>query len=98
MATAHSVPRAGDFRAPRWLSSPHLQTLGASLPLWAAPRSFHGARARIPLPGGGSLHARTHFHPGPEGRLAAVLVHGLGGTSESRYVVRAALGLYRAGL
>jgi hypothetical protein len=76
-----------------------VQTLGASLPLWAPPRSFRiePEHARIPLPGGGSLHARVSWQTVAEPRVAIVLLHGLGGTSQSRYVVRAAVAFYRAG-
>jgi len=87
------------FTAPPWLRNPHVQTLSASLPLWAPPRSFpfEPEHARIPLPGGGSLHATACWQRAAEPRAAVVLVHGLGGTSQSRYVVRAAVALYRAG-
>jgi predicted alpha/beta-fold hydrolase len=46
---------------------------------------------------GGSLHARVYWQNGAAPRPAIVLVHGLGGTSQSRYVVRAAVALHRAG-
>jgi predicted alpha/beta-fold hydrolase len=88
------------FVAPLWLRSTHLQTLGAAIPLWAPPRSFRPGeveRLRFPLPLGGALHASVWWQrrerPGP----AAILVHGVGGSSESRYVVRAAVSLHRAG-
>jgi predicted alpha/beta-fold hydrolase len=88
------------FVAPLWLRSTHLQTLGAAIPLWAPPRSFRPAEVeplRFPLPPGGALHAcawwQRRERPGP----AAIVVHGVGGSSESRYVVRAAVSLYRAG-
>jgi predicted alpha/beta-fold hydrolase len=88
------------FVAPLWLRSTHLQTLGAAIPLWAPPRAFRPVeveRLRFPLPLGGALHAcawwQRRERPGP----AAILVHGVGGSSESRYVVRAAVSLHRAG-
>jgi uncharacterized protein len=91
----------GSFIAPRWLRSAHLQTLAVAVPLWAPPRSFPVVpeHARIALPGGGSLHARAFWQDGTSGgsRMAALLVHGLGGTSQSLYVVRAAVALHRAG-
>jgi predicted alpha/beta-fold hydrolase len=101
------------FIAPRWLASSHLQTLAAALPLWAPPRSFQPAAIetlRIPLPAGGALHASAWWQssasearPTQEGRTGgggvptAVIVHGVGGSSNSRYVVRAAVSLHRAG-
>jgi predicted alpha/beta-fold hydrolase len=87
------------FDAPRWLGNGHLQTLAASLPLWAPPRSFpdEPEHARIPLPDGGALHARAYWQRGGGQRTAVLLVHGLGGTSQSRYVVRAAVAFHRAG-
>jgi predicted alpha/beta-fold hydrolase len=85
------------FAAPRWLRSAHVQTLGVTFPFWAPPRSFRQGpeHARIPLPGGGSLHARVFWQDEP--RPAILLVHGLGGTSQSLYIVRAAVALFRAG-
>ena len=88
------------FAVPRWLASAHLQTLGASLPFFAPPRSFRPAgdeTLRIPLPRGGALHAHAWWHDGPGPRPAVVVVHGVGGSSESRYVIRAAVALHRAG-
>jgi len=87
------------FRAPVWLRNAHLQTLAVAAPLFAPPRSFPLApeHARIPLPRGGSLHARVYWQEVAVPRTAVVLVHGLGGTSQSLYVVRAAVALHRAG-
>jgi predicted alpha/beta-fold hydrolase len=89
-----------EFVAPRWLRSPHLQTLGAAVPLFAPPRSHAQAGhedLRISLDGDlrHKLHARAWY---ARGRApAVVVVHGIGGSSESRYVVRAAVALHRAG-
>jgi predicted alpha/beta-fold hydrolase len=88
------------FVAPSWLASTHMQTLGAALPLWAPPRSFRPAHVetlRIPLPTGGALHAEAWWQDDKRRSVAAILVHGVGGSSDSRYVVRAAVSLYRAG-
>jgi predicted alpha/beta-fold hydrolase len=88
------------FRTPAWLANTHLQTLAATLPLWAPPRSFKPSRVevlRIPLPAGGALHAHGWWQPDTQRRGAVVIVHGVGGSSESRYVVRAAVSLHRAG-
>jgi uncharacterized protein len=86
------------FAVSRWLASAHLQSLGAALPLWAPPRSLRVARReplRIPLPSGGALRGHAWWQPGRA--PAVVIVHGVGGSSASRYVVRAAASLYRAG-
>jgi predicted alpha/beta-fold hydrolase len=90
---------ASTFVAPRWLRSAHLQTLAVAVPLWAPPRSFPlvPEHAKIPLPGGGALHGRVYRQSSAEPRKAVLLVHGLGGTSQSLYVVRAAVALHRAG-
>jgi predicted alpha/beta-fold hydrolase len=93
------------FTAPLWLASTHLQSLGATLPLWAPPRSFRPALPeilRIGLPTGGALHAHAWWQlprdrDGSGRRPAAIIVHGVGGSSGSRYVVRAAVSLHRAG-
>jgi predicted alpha/beta-fold hydrolase len=92
---------ANAFSAPRWLRSPHIQTLGAAAPLFAPPRSHAGAREealRIPLGDGAHrLHARAWWARTDGPRPAVVVVHGIGGSSESRYVVRAAVALHREG-
>jgi predicted alpha/beta-fold hydrolase len=88
------------FSSPRWLRSAHLQTLGAALPLWAPPRSFRPGRQealRITLPREGALHAVAWWQEGSKPRPAAILVHGVGGSSASRYVVRAAVAFAEAG-
>lgn len=85
------------FVLPRWLKNPHLQTLGAAVPLFAPPRS-HAVAAedlRIPLPEGGRLHARAWWCDGK--KPVVIILHGIGGSSESSYVVRAAVAIHRAG-
>jgi len=98
----HSRDHA-DFTVPRLLRNPHLQTLGAALPLYSPPRTLGDVEAeamRLPIPGG-ALHAHAWWHARQgeqqRERLAVVLMHGLGGSSESKYLVRAAVALYRAG-
>lgn len=96
---------AHDFRLPRWLRSPHLQTLGAAVPMFSPPASHAGMATeelRLPLaaPGEHRLHARAWWVR--EGgavvrRPVVIVVHGIGGSSESRYVIRAAVALHRAG-
>ena len=88
------------FTAPPWLANKHVQSLGAAIPLWAPPRSFRAAHAeflRMPLPSGGALHAHAWWQGGTARRPAAILVHGVAGSSASRYVVRAAVSMHRAG-
>jgi hypothetical protein len=93
--------QADRFRTPAWLSNRHVQTLGAALPLHA-PRSFvpDGAtseRLEIPIGDAGALAADAWWLEGSPRAPTAIVVHGVGGFSESRYVVRAARALHRAG-
>lgn len=83
---------------PRWLRSPHLQTVIGAAPLYAPPRSHERLAThelRIPLGDGHRLHARAWWQDevGP----AVVLVHGIGGSGDSRCVLRGAVALHRAG-
>ena len=104
---------ATDFPVPRWLRSPHLQTFGAAAPLFSPPSSHVAQRMeelRLPMAPAARaephhrLHARAWWArvEGQEReadvkRPIVVVVHGIGGSSESRYVVRAAVALHRAG-
>lgn len=92
-----------EFRAPRWLRSGHLQTLSAALPFFARPKDLAEERLWFELPGnggpgddGGALHARAFWHEGKT-RPVVLLLHGVGGTSDSRSVVRGGRALYAAG-
>jgi predicted alpha/beta-fold hydrolase len=87
-----------EFVVPRWLRSPHLQTLGAAAPLFSPPRSHATAEEelRIPLDERHKLHGRVWW-ASAERAPAVIVVHGIGGSSESRYVVRAGVALHRAG-
>ncbi len=88
------------FSAPRWMRNAHVQTLGASLPLWSKPRSLRELPTEtlyFPLPEGGALHASAWWQPGAQPRLTVVMVHGVGGSSESKYLLRGAIALHRAG-
>jgi hypothetical protein len=52
----------------------------------------------MPLASGGALHGHAWWHDGiPRRRPVAIVVHGVGGSSNSRYVVRAAVSMYRIG-
>lgn len=87
------------FRPPRWLKSPHLQTIGAAAPLFSPPRSHtvdHEEDLRIPLDDAGHrLHARAWW--AAEGAPAVVILHGIAGSKEAPCCVRAAVALHRAG-
>jgi predicted alpha/beta-fold hydrolase len=78
-----------------------VQTLGAAMPLWSSPRRFAVAsrtRLRVPLPDGGSLLGDAWWAAGAAPKPLALLLHGLGGSSESKYMVRAAVALHRRGV
>jgi len=85
----------------RLFRGPFVQTLGAAAPLHCPPRGFRAPLAellRVRARHGafvGAVHAEAWFG---EGRApAVVVVHGIGGDAGSRYVVRAAVALHRAG-
>lgn len=88
---------------PRWLRSPHVQTIGAAVALHARPR-VDGTEEllRIAIPGG-HVHAKAWWsgdvQPGgaPSPRVAVVILHGIAGSSGSHCCVRAAVALHRAG-
>jgi predicted alpha/beta-fold hydrolase len=101
------------FRPPRWLKSPHLQTIGAAVPLFSPPRSHSVAAEeylRIPVPtdasadaDGGRLGAKSpcFLHArawwGSDGAPAVVILHGIAGSKDSHCCVRAAVALHRSG-
>lgn len=83
------------------LRFPFVQTLGAAAPLHAPPRGF-----RAPPSETIRIRARHREHVGavcseawigPERAPLVVILHGIGGDAGSRYVVRAAVALHRAG-
>jgi hypothetical protein len=90
------------FEPRSWLArSGHLQSIVASLPIATPPRGFvpeSTEEARVPLPDGDGLLARAWWQPGGQAADVALVVHGLAGSSESRYAIRAAVALHRAGL
>jgi predicted alpha/beta-fold hydrolase len=91
---------ASHFAPAKWLQNAHIQTLGASLPLWAPPKRFteKEERLRVPLPDDhGALIARAWWQPTGKKSTAVILVHGVGGDSGSRYCIRAAVAMFRAG-
>lgn len=86
------------FRPPRWLKSPHVQTIGAAAPLFAPPRSHVVAEEeslRVPVGADGHLHARVWW--ANRGSPAVVVLHGIAGSKDSHCCVRAAVALHRAG-
>jgi predicted alpha/beta-fold hydrolase len=88
-----------DTAIPRWLRSPHVQTLIGAAPIFAPPKSHVDVAThhlRIPVADGkGRLHARAWWQD--EVRTAVVLAHGIGAHGDSRCVLRAAVALHRAG-
>ena len=103
MLSRHSTGEP--FRVPRWLRNRHIQTLGAALRLHA-PRPFTppgSVEERIAFSvddqdDGDEVIGRAWWHAGIEPRATALVIHGVGGTSESAYVVRAARALHRSGM
>ena len=99
-----------DFLVPRWMRNAHLQTFGAAAPLFSPPRSHVGLAAeelRLPLSSAARAEAHHRLHArawwATEGGAVAkrpivVVVHGIGGSSASKYVVRSAVAIHRAGL
>lgn len=95
------------FRPPRWLQNPHVQTIGAAVPLFSPPRR-HFVREegdlrivlddvklprprRVPY----ALHARAWWSR--PGAAAVVIVHGIAGSKNSHCCMRAAVAVHRAG-
>ncbi|MBX3230961.1 MAG: alpha/beta fold hydrolase [Labilithrix sp.] len=89
------------FRPPRWLRSPHLQTIAGTVPVYAPPKTHARAEEedlRIPLGDEGCLHARAWWAtPASERAPAVVILHGIAGSKDSLCCVRAAVALHRAG-
>ncbi len=87
------------FRPPRFFRSPHLQTIGAAVPLFSPPRSHRISGEeedlRVPLGSEGHLHARAWW--GPQRAPAVVILHGIAGSKDSHCCIRAAVAVHRAG-
>lgn len=87
--------RPRDFRPARWAPGPHLQTLGARL-LRPAEGSLT-VRERLETPDGDFLD--LDWAPDPGGARPIVLVlHGLEGSAQRRYVRNVAREIARAGM
>jgi predicted alpha/beta-fold hydrolase len=93
------------FRPPRWLRSPHLQTIGAAVPLFSPPRSHavdEEEDLRVPVPSvpGSALHARAWWSPTMSAKKTApavIILHGIAGSKDSHCCVRAAVAFHRSG-
>jgi predicted alpha/beta-fold hydrolase len=89
----------GSFFPNERIAHAWLQTLGAAVPFWAPPGNFAPQvreLVRTPLPGG-SLHAHAWWHRDRFAHPTVLLVHGVGGSAEAAYLVRAAVAFYEAG-
>lgn len=91
-----------EFSAPRWLRSPHVQTLGAAVPWFARPAAHadpYEDALRIPIDDEQRLHARAWWAStaAEPPRPLVLFVHGIGGSSLSNYAVRAAIAFRRRG-
>jgi uncharacterized protein len=72
-----------------------VQTLGSTVPPKRRPANARVERGRAELPSGEALLMTAWWQP--EERPALLLVHGLGGSSESAYIQHALAHAYRAG-
>jgi len=77
-----------DFRPPFWLANSHVQSIAGSLPRLGGPAPAADP-LRIDLPEGGALLARASWVDASP-RATVLLVHGVGGSSDSRYMARSA--------
>lgn len=85
------------FIPPWLLSNRHVQTAFAGFPvIGATPERAIRKHRWIPLPDGDALHTVELWHRSGV-RRTAVLVHGLGGSTRSAYLQRAARALFEAG-
>src|SRR5687767_4779151 len=85
---------------PRWLRSPHLQTIGAAVPRFTSLSKTHKTDdLRIPMPEspGHFLPARGWWVDTKEPRPVVVVYHGIGGSADSHCCVRAGIALHQAG-
>jgi predicted alpha/beta-fold hydrolase len=98
------VVHRADFRPPRWLRNPHLQSVLSSLP----PRRAAGERALrrlgavttehvVEVDGGVRLQGFHSVVPGTEPRGLVLLLHGWEGSTESGYMRHSAATLLARG-
>lgn len=76
------------FRPSPWLANPHVQSIAGSFPRFGTPAP-PSEPLRIELPESGALLARASWIDAAP-RPTVLLVHGVGGSSESRYMARSA--------
>ncbi len=88
-------PVSPPFAPPWWLRNGHLQTLGAALPPLSRAAPVRPDEGRVELASGEALLTTAWWQPAP--RPALLLVHGLGGSSQSAYIRHALVHAYRAG-
>lgn len=94
-----TLPSWPDFRPHRLFRTGHLQTLAGAF--WGGDRGLHlpSVRYEVPLPDSDTLilHEDTPVKWMPE-QPAVLLVHGVGGSHQSSYMVRVAHELVSAGI
>jgi len=86
------------FEPRRGLTNGHLQTIAGNF--WPRPAfRMHSVEELVEVdPGDGSrVLCHGHWQPEPRGRLTVVLVHGLEGSSDSRYIQGVAARAWGAG-
>jgi len=83
-----------DFRPAGWLRNRHVQTIAASLSPWPLAMPAQD-RLVFALGSDSALIARAWWHPGR--RRTLLLLHGVGGSAESGYMLRSAIAFHRAG-
>ncbi|WP_291225791.1 alpha/beta fold hydrolase [Dokdonella sp.] len=96
---------AAQFRPPRWLRNPHVQTVLASAGLrrWLlreARRRVEGAAQKLPIDCGAGVCLQgfvTRQQALPVARGLCVLIHGWEGSAQSTYLIDAAAHLLAAG-
>jgi predicted alpha/beta-fold hydrolase len=90
----------GDFVPPRWLSSGHLQTIvGNYMPCPPLNAPVQAEAVLVDPADGSRVLCHTQWQPESvrSSRLTLILVHGLEGSSSSRYIVRIAARAWQAG-
>lgn len=94
MTTDQTTSPAPEFRPAPWLAGAFLQTVVGTAPLWGSrPRA---ERVRVPVDGG-AVHVNVTWQAGGRRAPLVLLVHGIGGASDSLYMLRAVAPLLAAG-
>ncbi len=101
-ATRNALPSQPEWLTPfvpcRGLANNHLQTIvGNFLPRPAFTLKSVAETVEVDPTDGSRVLCHCHWHPEPAGRLTAVLVHGLEGSSESQYITGVASRAWAAG-